>query len=84
MVLAQKFAESVVEIGERQAGVPRTAPCVDVARQRAEEHLIDGGEEALDAAASARVSRRGKDQSHLDVDGDLFEVRRGEIAAVVS
>jgi len=36
---------------------------------------IDGGEEALDAAAATRMSRCGEDQPHFDASGDLFEVK---------
>ena len=45
--------------------------------------MIDGLEEALDAAPTARLPRRGKDQTHLDIGGDLFEMARGEVAAVI-
>ena len=75
--------KAAIEFGEGQFGFAANTALVDVARQVAEEHLIDGLEEALDAAAAARMPRRGKDQAQLDVGGDLLEVDRGEVAAVV-
>ena len=83
VVLAQKVAEPAIEIRDGQFRPTANSAGLDVAGQRAQKHLIDGLEEPLDAPATARLSRRGEDQPHLDVCGDLFEVARGEIAAVI-
>jgi hypothetical protein len=79
MVFAQEITETTIEIGQRQGRLITDGAAIDVAGQNAEEHLINGREEALYAATPARLSRRGEDQPHFDVGGDLFEVRRGEI-----
>jgi len=83
VVLAKEFAETAIEVHHRQFCPTANGAGLDVARQRAQKHLIDGLEEPLDAPAPTRLSRCGEDQSHLDVSGDLFEVEGGEIAAVV-
>ena len=83
VVLAQEFAESAIEVRHRQFRPTANSAGLDVAGQRAQKHLVDGLEEALDAPAPTRMPRRGEDQPHLDVSGDLFEVSGGEVAAVV-
>jgi hypothetical protein len=83
VVLAQEVAEPAIELRYGQFRPAPNGAGLDVAGQRAQKHLIDGLEEALDATATARLPRRGEDQTHLDIGGDLFEVARGEVAAVV-
>ena len=83
VVLAQKFAKAAIEVRHGQFCPAANGAGLDVAGQRAQKHLIDGLEEPLDAPAPARLSRRGENQTHLDVGGDLFEVDGGEVAAVV-
>ena len=83
VVLAQEFTKAAVEFGEGQRGFADNTTLTDVPRQIAKEHLVDGLEEAFDPAAPARMSRRGKDETQLDVGGNLLEMDRGKIAAVV-
>src|SRR5947207_2626231 len=54
-----------------------------IAGQRAQEELIDGQEEALDAPAAAWATGHGEDERHPEVRADLFEVLGSEVAAVV-
>ena len=75
--------EAAVKVCEGQSGFAENTTLTDVARQIAQEHLIDGFKETLDAPAPAWMPRRGKDEAQLDVGGDLLEVDRGEVAAVI-
>ena len=83
MVLAQKVAEAALQIRDRQFRPAANGARPDVAGKRAEEHLINRLEEPFDSPAAARLAGRRKDQPHLDVGGDLFEVNRGEVAAII-
>lgn len=83
VILAQKVAEPAIKIRDGQFRPTANGAGLDVAGQRAQKHLIDGLEEALNAPATARLPWRGEDQPHLDICGDLFEMARGEIAAVI-
>lgn len=54
-----------------------------IARQGAEEELIDCIEEALDPPPTARHPRFRKDEDHLQIERDLLDGLRGEVAAVI-
>jgi hypothetical protein len=83
VVLAEEFAKSAIEVRHGQFCPAPNGTGLDIARQRAQKHLVDGLEEPLDAPATTRLPRRGEDQPHFDVSGDLFEVGGGKIAPVV-
>src|SRR4051812_205608 len=84
VVLDQEGAQARLERRQGQAGRRGLCgACRCVARERAEEELVDGEEEALDAAAAARFARLREDEHHLQVRAHLFEVLRGEVTAVV-
>jgi hypothetical protein len=86
-IFAKELAKLPIEIGQREGGLPG-CPRMALAsmypgRVQETSGYYNGGEEAFDATAAARVSRRREDQPHLDIGSDLFEVRAGEVAAVV-
>ena len=54
-----------------------------VAIKFAKKHLVDGSEEALDAAAPLRFPWRREYKPDLEIDSNLFDVLRREIRSIV-
>ena len=80
----KKGAQPGVEVGQGQRGLPaHTAAGRRVAVEFTEEHLVDRRKESLNAAATSRLSRQGKDQPNFQIRADLLQMTRGEIAAVI-
>src|SRR6478609_9427491 len=84
VVLDQEAIEPLVQLRQRQGWLGRRRGARwRVAGHHTKEELVHRGEEALDAAPSARLARPREDQDHPEVGGDLFEVTRGEVGAVI-
>ncbi len=83
VVVHDEALQAPVQLGDGEHRFRDRRAGRGVAGERAEEELIDRLEEALDAAAAAWLPLGRKVQHDVQVGGDLLEVARGEVAAVV-
>ncbi|MGA3344556.1 MAG: hypothetical protein ABSC76_06725 [Terracidiphilus sp.] len=56
---------------------------LDVTVEFAKEHLVHRPKETLDPATSLRFAWSREHKAHLEIDGNLFYVLRGEIGTIV-
>jgi hypothetical protein len=81
--LDQEYAQACIQLGQREHGFGRSGTRRRVPRLVAQEELIDSPKDALDLASPARLASDREHQGDVQIGGNLLEVVRGEVAAVV-
>jgi hypothetical protein len=71
--IQKKCSEFGVKLGQRQGSLAADSAGRSITIQLAQEHLVHGCEEALNAATAAWLAGNGKHQPDFQVRAHLFE-----------